>query len=250
MNNATFENKIDVLDVLMIDTAEVDNLSSLTSPYLLNYIKNGQYEDVKNIILSIDFEASANRVINVELQKVKYGGYGLVCLACCFASLGGLPKTEVRKLNQAYLLNEPNFQTAKDVMVYCARICFTLAKKVYESKFAQIQTPIVFHAADYIHKHIKEKILNKNVAKQSNCSVQYLNKLFKEEVGLTVSQYIIKEKIEYSKSLIASGKVETADLYKELSFCSQSHFTQTFKKQLGITPTQYKRKLIHENRVK
>ena len=250
MENRITEENLDVLDVLGPKTDECESLSELTSPYLLNYIKNGQHEEVKEIILKIDFEGYSNKLAGVDLLHVKYAGYGLVTLASSVASLGGLPKVEERKLNQAFLLNEANFQSAKDVLVYVSRICYTLAKKVYENKFAQIQTPIVFHAANYINENIEHKILNAKVAKHTNCSVQYLNKLFKEELGLTVAQYIIREKINYSKTLIASGSVDTGDLYKRLSFCSQSHFTQTFKKQVGLTPTQFKRKIINENKVK
>ncbi len=250
MDNSVIEENLDVLDVLVPKSDEIESLSELTSPYLLNYIKNGQHEEVKNIILNIDFEGYASKLIGADLLHVKYAGYGLVVLASSVASLGWLPKIEARKLNQAFLLNEANFQSAKDVLVYVSRICYTLAKKVYESKFSKIQTPIVFHAANYINENIEKKILNANVAKQTNCSVQYLNKLFKEELGVTVAQYIIKEKIKYSKTLISSGAVDTCDLYKKLAFCSQSHFTQTFKKEVGMTPSQFKRKVISENKIK
>lgn len=250
MDNKVIEEKLDLLDILLPNNEAIESLSELTSPYLLNYIKNGQHEEVKEIILKIDFDGFANQVSSIELKNIKYVGYGVVALACSAASLGGLPKSDAKKLIHAYLQNEANFKTAKDVMVYVSRICYTLSKKVYENKFSKIQTPIVFHAANYINENIEKKILNGDVAKQTNCSVQYLNKLFKEEIGMTVSQYVIQEKINVAKSLIASGQVETSQLYKKLTFCSQSHFTQTFKKEVGLTPTQYKRKLASENKLK
>ena len=250
MDNRIIEEKLDLLDILIPNNDVLESISDLTSPYLLNYIKNGQHEQVKEIILKIDFDSLAEKFSNVALTNAKYIGYGIVALSSAAASLGGLPKTDAKKLVHAYLQNELNFKTTKDVMVYVSRICYTLAKKVYDNKFSRIQTPIVFHAANYINENLEKRILNGDVAKQTNCSVQYLNKLFKEELGVTISQYVIQEKIKCAKSMIASGKLPTSIIYKKLTFCSQSHFTQTFKKEVGLTPSQYKRKLISENKLK
>ena len=251
MENINIEENLDLIDVVLISPSiTLDSLNEFTSPYLLDYIKNGQHEKVKEIILKIDFDSFASKFASIDLKEIKYAGFGIATLACSAASLGGLPKTESRKMNSAFIQNEANFKSAKDVLVYVSRICFTLAKKVYDYKFNAIQSPTVFQAATYINEHIEERIFNKDVAQFTNCSVQYLTKVFREELNTTVSQYILNEKIKYSKQLIAADEIPVSKIYQRLNFCTHSHFTQTFKKIVGITPKQYKMKLQKDSKIK
>ncbi|MBR6232946.1 MAG: helix-turn-helix transcriptional regulator, partial [Erysipelotrichaceae bacterium] len=69
----------------------------------------------------------------------------------------------------------------------------------------------------------------------------YLSYLFNSQVHMKISDYISKEKIELSKSLLRSTNNSIVDIANYLSFSSQSHFNNTFKKLTGMTPLAYRR---------
>ena len=71
-------------------------------------------------------------------------------------------------------------------------------------------------------------------------SESYLSRLFHREMGLSVSGYILNQKLDASLSMLDAGVPYGQTAYN-LSFCSQSHFIQCFKKKYGKTPAAYLR---------
>ena len=55
---------------------------------------------------------------------------------------------------------------------------------------------------EYIYSHIKERITIEDLADVLGVSASYLSRLFKKEVGVSVSSYIRKRKIEMAKNLL------------------------------------------------
>ena len=66
--------------------------------------------------------------------------------------------------------------------------------------------------------------------------------LFKEEKGLSLSEYIKKLRIDYGKYLLLNSDISLADCAIEAGFFDQSHFTKTFKQVERMTPSQFRRK--------
>ena len=100
---------------------------------------------------------------------------------------------------------------------------------------------LIANALSYIHDHINETISASDIARHIGVSRGYLSYLFNSQVHMKISDYISKEKIELSKSLLRSTNNSIVDIANYLSFSSQSHFNNTFKKLTGMTPLAYRR---------
>ena len=70
----------------------------------------------------------------------------------------------------------------------------------------------------------------------------YLSKKFKQETGETLTDFILKEKLQEGCHLLAHTKKSPAAIASYLGFSSQSHFSRTFKKYLALTPCEYRSK--------
>lgn len=68
----------------------------------------------------------------------------------------------------------------------------------------------------------------------------YLSRLFKKEVGVSISTYIRDLKIESAKELLKYGEMSMIEIANHLSFSSQSHFIQQFRDATGVTPKKYR----------
>ena len=93
---------------------------------------------------------------------------------------------------------------------------------------------------EYIYSHIKERITIEDLADVLGVSASYLSRLFKKEVGVSVSSYIRKRKIEMAKNLLRFSDYSMIEIANRLSFSSQSHFIQQFREVEGITPKRYR----------
>jgi AraC family transcriptional regulator len=61
----------------------------------------------------------------------------------------------------------------------------------------------------------------------------------KEELTLSPHQYLLRQRIERAKQLLADPRQRVAEVSQELGFAHQSHFTTLFHKRVGLTPRQY-----------
>lgn len=92
-----------------------------------------------------------------------------------------------------------------------------------------------------ISKNIKYN--NKQIAEVLNYHPFYLNNIYKKEKGITLHQYILKQRLIKAHYLITSTKMTMEEISSLCGFSSQAHLTSSFKKSYGITPTEI-RKLL------
>lgn len=69
----------------------------------------------------------------------------------------------------------------------------------------------------------------------------YLSKLFSETEGITIEQYIIRQKIEKVKELIAYDERSLTEIAYQLGYSSVAHLSAQFKSITGMTPTSFRK---------
>jgi AraC-like DNA-binding protein len=104
----------------------------------------------------------------------------------------------------------------------------------------QTTSKVISKCKGFIKKHLYEKIYLDDLSKNMNLNPTYLSHIFKKETGISISEYILSEKINEAKKLITSPEYTLADVYEMLNFQDQSYFTKVFKRFTGITPKKYK----------
>jgi len=68
----------------------------------------------------------------------------------------------------------------------------------------------------------------------------YLSSLFSSVEGITIEQYIIRQKIERVKELLFYDELNLSEIANKLGYSSVSHLSAQFKKVTGQTPSQFK----------
>ncbi len=74
-----------------------------------------------------------------------------------------------------------------------------------------------------------------------NHDYSYLSKLFSEVEGITIEQYIIKQKIEKVKELIVYDELNLSEIASRLGYSSVAHLSSQFKKVTGLPPSHFKK---------
>ena len=95
---------------------------------------------------------------------------------------------------------------------------------------------------DYIAQHRTRNISIAELASRVGVSHGYLVKKFKEIEGVTIKQYIIKEKLKAAANMIKYSDASFSEIAEYLNFSSQSHMGQYFYKEFGMTPKEYQKK--------
>lgn len=69
----------------------------------------------------------------------------------------------------------------------------------------------------------------------------YLSSLFSSVEGITIEQYIIKQKIERVKELLFYDELNLGEIAHKLGYSSIAHLSGQFKKVTGQTPSEFKK---------
>lgn len=85
-----------------------------------------------------------------------------------------------------------------------------------------------------------------SIADGLSLSTNYVRRMFKEEHGVSVSDYITQLRLEECKRRLLSEDVAVKELFGEVGFSSYNYFFETFKKNTGMTPLEYKRRYLGE----
>lgn len=97
------------------------------------------------------------------------------------------------------------------------------------------------HAAMYVSKHIGEKIYVEDISKELGISYGYLSKIFKDEMGMSLVDYINTIKIERIKELLLNRDVSFEDAGASVGINDVKYLSRIFKKYTGITSGEYRR---------
>lgn len=68
-----------------------------------------------------------------------------------------------------------------------------------------------------------------------------LSNLFSSVEGITIEQYIIRQKIERAKELLFYDELNLSEIAIKLGYSSVAHLSSQFKKITGLTPSELKK---------
>ena len=92
---------------------------------------------------------------------------------------------------------------------------------------------------EFISKHFGEKISNVIIAKHMNLDADYLGRLFRDKMGITLHKYIEKLRIEKACLLILEDEsIEVVS--QKVGYEDTKSFSRAFKKSKGTSITKYK----------
>jgi len=98
------------------------------------------------------------------------------------------------------------------------------------------------HALTYIKMHVTENIRIEDIARYCNYSTSYVSRNFNKTVGMNISTYINKLRIEVSKTYLITSDKTIAEIAEIVGFDDLSYYSRVFSSLLGIPPTEFRRR--------
>ena len=152
----------------------------------------------------------------------------------------GMELEQAYQLSDFYILKMDNCNSIDVISKLHKSMAIDYTEKMLFLKKSSVISKSITLCIDYIYSHINSRITIEELAEHVCLSPSYLSRLFKKELGVPVSEYIIKKKIEKAQNLLRYSDSSIIDIANYLSFSSQSHFIQVFKNTVGLTPKKYR----------
>ena len=97
---------------------------------------------------------------------------------------------------------------------------------------------IITQINNYINANIDKKILIADVANHVGLSESRISHIYKEHMGIGITQYIIKKRLSIAKDMLKIGH-SLYDVSIKCGFQDYSSFLRSFKKAYDISPKAY-----------
>lgn len=198
----------------------------------LVYFKDNQFS----------FREVGEMVEKNSLKQSEYMAIAALTLASRAAVDGGLDWNRAMELMDIFLRKIADCKNTLEIVNILNQSVEYFAEQVRISKTIKRNNPYVKQSMEYIDDHIREKIGLHDVARTVGLNANYLSQLFSENVGMTMGQYIRKQKLYRAGNMLKYSDLTLSMISAYYSFSSHSHFTDLFRREYGMTPIDYRRK--------
>ncbi|SFQ24943.1 transcriptional regulator, AraC family [Caldicoprobacter faecalis] len=93
---------------------------------------------------------------------------------------------------------------------------------------------------EWIRINIENNISVCDIAREFNYNPDYLSRMFKQKIGISLIKYINSLKITKAKKMLLCSDNSIKEIAYKLGFTDEKYFMKLFKKMENITPTQYR----------
>ena len=94
----------------------------------------------------------------------------------------------------------------------------------------------------YITERLSESIYVEDICREFFISKNSLYRLFKEEFGVTVNEFILQKRLALAKELLAQNdSLSITEIAALCGFSDYNYFIRVFKKAVGTTPLKFKK---------
>ncbi len=103
------------------------------------------------------------------------------------------------------------------------------------------ENQMVAEVKKYIEEHLTERISRAQVAEHVALNENYLSRLFHQEMGLSISDYILQKRIVLAKKLLVQTDRSVSEIGNEVGYDATAYFIRLFKREVGKTPKEYRK---------
>lgn len=225
---------------------KIDNLSARSyslekEQELVRTVRQGEKTEAYRLLNELLAEILQRYSGN--LKEVKARILELLVILSRAAVEGGAAIKSLLSFNSQYVEEFTRLETSEDLCHFIIKVTEQFISSIDEGKEVR-KLQVVQKAGDYIRKNFRNKITVEDIAKAVYLSPCHLSKVFKQELGCTIVEFLTKVRIEEAKKLLRNPKFNVVQVADELGFKDPGYFTKVFKRSEGITPSQYREKAL------
>ncbi|MFA9398298.1 MAG: response regulator [Clostridiaceae bacterium] len=203
---------------------------------LLKYLRENNNDATTNTLNEIFLYIKDN---NLSTEYTKIINVGLISLLLSYIVQSGRNIIDVLGKNFLPYEEFENLSTRKEQENWIANL-YEKAMDYYKNNKNGRSSKIAKEAIKYINNNFNDNSITvSNVAKSQYINETYLRSMFKKEIGMTVSEYINKIRMEKSKELLSENIYKLAEISYMVGFNDPGYFSKSFKKHFGISPSKF-----------
>ena len=181
------------------------------------------------------------------LTNYRYLFVASVTMACRFCIEGGMPTEVAFNLSDLYIRKMDLSMSVDEIFSLHKTMFGDFTSRMRELLHTRDYALPVHQVMEYISRHLQEPLTVERLSEVAQRTPSYLSTLFKKETGISLSEYIRRERIDMARQLLRYTDYSCLEIAEYLCFSSDSHFSKIFRKYTGLSPTAYRKRYFERH---
>jgi len=156
------------------------------------------------------------------------------CIDC------GMGKSEAYAIADIYMLKADECKKEERINELFYDMCLDYTERIHEMRKESAISLHVRKCIEYIYENLGSDLSINALARVVNLNSTYLSRLFKQEAGIALKQFIKEARVDTAKNLLSYSDKTYLVIATSLGYSSQSKFISAFKNVVGVTPKVYR----------
>jgi AraC family transcriptional regulator len=145
-----------------------------------------------------------------------------------------------RELEQRPPAGKLYAQTAAQMLAVHLLRHYTCVGDALTDPSHQLTPQQIRRVMDFVQASLSQDLSLETLARQAGFSPYHFARLFRQTMGESPHQFVLRQRIERAQRLLTEGDAPLVQIAVESGFANQSHFTRVFKRYLSLTPRAYR----------
>lgn len=219
-------------------TPSSTHLSMQHERKLIGYIRLGEREKVKKFLNHVLGGIFLDRDNDLAMIKIRL--LELLTGMCRVGLQAGAP---AERITEQYFMAVNDLQQAVDddvIYSWTMDIFDKMMDVIYISR-DNAEYNSVRQVIEYLQEHYNQDLTLDDVARKVHISPSHLSRLFKDELGMTIIDYLTDIRIAAAKQMLENSDLMVKEIAEKVGYQEASYFTRVFKKNTGVSPAEYRR---------
>lgn len=147
-----------------------------------------------------------------------------------------LKKIEVLGKSIEPYSDELTLNLLEQILIHCKMNQPCLIKKRIDPRISEVIL--------YMSSQLSEEFSNEQLAELVFLSPSRLGHLFRDEVGMTITQWRDDQRISRAKQLLVTSNYSISHISRLIGYSDPLYFSRVFKNKAGLSPKLYREKIL------
>ena len=177
-----------------------------------------------------------------DFKQAEYMAVTSIAIMTRAAIRGGLPSKTAFELSDLYLQKVTRSKSELRFLQISDQAAMDFCQRVQELNANKRHGALIERVKDYVARKLYQPISVSQMAEELSYNRTYLSGKFAEQTGLTIQEYIRRERLHAAANLLIYSDRAIAQIAEILQFSSAGRFSGYFREQFGMSPSAYRQK--------
>ncbi|WP_040949395.1 response regulator transcription factor [Gorillibacterium massiliense] len=135
---------------------------------------------------------------------------------------------------------ELSMRAARSVIDMIDWIDHIVGTSIQHDKMTKQSESVVERVAAFITKNLDQTLSREDIAKHVFLNPDYLDRLFKRETGISVTEFLFRERMTVAQNLLLRTDMPVSAIAARVGYLNFSHFSRVFKKYSSKNPIEFR----------